>query len=233
MGELAENVLAEDLRVQQLVDDLLLLARADEHMLGFARPPGRSRRHRLRRGASPAGHDPLTIDTHAVSAGRVAATCRALGTSSATSRRTRRATPRPQSSFALEQGDEFGDVDSRRRRVRHCRPSNGRVYSSASSGSTTPAAAGRGRERAGARDRGRAGSGPPGHRPDRGKPAGRRPRRPAVSGLQRRISMRRAHWGRPRREPHAAQDEDHRRRAPSQIAVIGLGTGVAVARQWR
>lgn len=33
-GELAETVLAENLRVQRLVEDLLLLARADEHTLG-------------------------------------------------------------------------------------------------------------------------------------------------------------------------------------------------------
>ena len=34
-NELAENVLAEDLRVQHLVDDLLLLTHADERMLGL------------------------------------------------------------------------------------------------------------------------------------------------------------------------------------------------------
>jgi signal transduction histidine kinase len=39
VGELAETVLAEDLRVQQLVDDLLLLARADEHLLEVRAQP--------------------------------------------------------------------------------------------------------------------------------------------------------------------------------------------------
>jgi signal transduction histidine kinase len=38
-GELAETVVAEALRMQRLVDDLLLLARADEHSLGLRRRP--------------------------------------------------------------------------------------------------------------------------------------------------------------------------------------------------
>ncbi|GAA2071307.1 sensor histidine kinase [Actinomadura alba] len=38
-GELAQTVLAEGLRVQRLVDDLLLLTRADEHTLRVARRP--------------------------------------------------------------------------------------------------------------------------------------------------------------------------------------------------
>jgi signal transduction histidine kinase len=38
-GELAGTVLAEALRMQRLVDDLLLLARADEHSLGLRRRP--------------------------------------------------------------------------------------------------------------------------------------------------------------------------------------------------
>ena len=38
-GELADTVLAEALRMQRLVNDLLLLARADEHSLGLRRRP--------------------------------------------------------------------------------------------------------------------------------------------------------------------------------------------------
>jgi signal transduction histidine kinase len=37
VGKLAETVLAEDLRIQRLIDDLLLLARADEHALDLRR----------------------------------------------------------------------------------------------------------------------------------------------------------------------------------------------------
>jgi signal transduction histidine kinase len=70
-AELAATVLAEDLRIQRLVEDLLLLARADEHAL-----PARRRQvdlddlvfdeaRRLRDGTG------LHIDVGAVSAGRV------------------------------------------------------------------------------------------------------------------------------------------------------------------
>jgi len=71
MTELAETVLAEDLRVQRLVDDLLLLARVDEHTLQLRRRPVDlddlvfdEARH-LRETTS------LRIGTAAVSAGRV------------------------------------------------------------------------------------------------------------------------------------------------------------------
>src|SRR4030095_16359820 len=40
VGELAETVLAEDLRLQRLAEDLLLLTRADEHTLALHRRPG-------------------------------------------------------------------------------------------------------------------------------------------------------------------------------------------------
>ena len=71
-------MLAEDLRVQHLVDDLLLLTRADERMLGLSTRPvdvddlvfGEARR--LRESTT------LSIDTNAVSAGRVAGDARAL-----------------------------------------------------------------------------------------------------------------------------------------------------------
>ena len=70
MAQLADTVLAENLRMQQLVSDLLLLAAADEQPpapahdavdlddLVFARPP-------------TAGGSGLRVDTTAVSAGRV------------------------------------------------------------------------------------------------------------------------------------------------------------------
>jgi signal transduction histidine kinase len=69
--ELAETVLAEDLRVQRLVEDLLLLARADEHTLGLRRRLvdlddlvfNEARRLRDANG--------VRVDTTAVSAGRV------------------------------------------------------------------------------------------------------------------------------------------------------------------
>jgi signal transduction histidine kinase len=70
-GELAETVLAEALRMQRLVDDLLLLARADEHSLGLRRRPldlddiVLAEVRRLRATTS------LTIDAHGVSAGPV------------------------------------------------------------------------------------------------------------------------------------------------------------------
>ena len=76
--DLAETVLAEDLRVQHLVDDLLLLTRADEHMLGLSTRPVDvddlvfDEARRLRDSTT------LSIDTHAVSAGRVTGDARAL-----------------------------------------------------------------------------------------------------------------------------------------------------------
>lgn len=78
MAELAETVLAEDLRLQGLVDDLLVLAKADEHTLDLHRRPVdlddlvfEEARH-LR---ASSGHQ---IDTSAVSAGRVSADPAAL-----------------------------------------------------------------------------------------------------------------------------------------------------------
>ncbi len=69
--ELAEHVLAEDLRVQRLVEDLLLLARADEQTLRLRRRPVDlddlvfEAAQRLRAGSS------LRIDTTGVAAARV------------------------------------------------------------------------------------------------------------------------------------------------------------------
>jgi signal transduction histidine kinase len=70
-GELAETVLAEDLRLQRLAEDLLLLTRADEQSLALRRRPVDlddlvfDEARRLR------GAGGLRIDTTAVSAGRV------------------------------------------------------------------------------------------------------------------------------------------------------------------
>jgi signal transduction histidine kinase len=69
--ELAEAVLAEDLRVERLVDDLLLLARADEHTLALRRRPLDlddlvfEEARRLREATT------LGVGTSAVSAGRI------------------------------------------------------------------------------------------------------------------------------------------------------------------
>ena len=70
-AELAATVLAEDLRLQRLAEDLLLLTRADEHTLGSRRRPVDlddlvfDEAKRLR------GVAGLRVDTSAVSAGRV------------------------------------------------------------------------------------------------------------------------------------------------------------------
>jgi signal transduction histidine kinase len=70
-AELAATVLAEDLRLQRLAEDLLLLTRADEHTLALRRRPVDlddlvfEEARRLRDGTG------LRVDTTAVSAGRV------------------------------------------------------------------------------------------------------------------------------------------------------------------
>jgi signal transduction histidine kinase len=71
VGALAETVAAENLRVERLVDDLLLLTRADEHTLQLQRRPVDlddlvfEEAHRLREATT------LRVDTTRVSAGRV------------------------------------------------------------------------------------------------------------------------------------------------------------------
>ncbi len=78
VGDLAEIVLAEDLRVQRLVDDLLVLARADEQTVDLRRRPMDlddvvfDEARRARETSS------LLVDTSAVSAGRVSADGAAL-----------------------------------------------------------------------------------------------------------------------------------------------------------
>lgn len=75
--ELAATVLVAALRVQRLIEDLLLLARADEHSLEARREPVDlddlvfEEAARLRGGTSMSGATTLRVDTAAVSAGRV------------------------------------------------------------------------------------------------------------------------------------------------------------------
>ena len=69
--ELAENVLAEDLRVQRLVDDLLLLARADESMLALRAAPVDIDDLVLDEAQRLRDTTALRIDTSGVTAGRV------------------------------------------------------------------------------------------------------------------------------------------------------------------
>jgi signal transduction histidine kinase len=92
--ELAGTVLAEDLRLQRLAEDLLLLTRADEHTLALRRRPvdlddlvfDEARRVR--------GATGLRVDTTAVSAGRVeGATPPGCGGSCGTLATTRPAPP--------------------------------------------------------------------------------------------------------------------------------------------
>ncbi len=106
-SELAENVLADDLRVQHLVDDLLLLTRADECMLRLASRPVDlddlvfEQARRLRDAT------PLTIDTNAVSAGRVAGDARALARAVHNVAANAARHARTSIVFALVEGDGF------------------------------------------------------------------------------------------------------------------------------
>ncbi|RKN12240.1 sensor histidine kinase [Streptomyces radicis] len=69
--DLAATVLAEDVRIQRLVDDLLLLARADEHTLGLRHRPVDLDDLVLDEARRLRATTPLVIDTASVSAGRV------------------------------------------------------------------------------------------------------------------------------------------------------------------
>ena len=71
VGELAGTVLAEDLRLQRLAEDLLLLTRADEHTLALRRRPVDLDDLVLAEARRLRGATPLRVDTTAVSAGRV------------------------------------------------------------------------------------------------------------------------------------------------------------------
>jgi signal transduction histidine kinase len=70
--ELAEVVLAEDLRMQRLVEDLLLLARADEDGLAIERRPVDLDDLVLEEARALRQTSDLTVDVSGVSAGRVA-----------------------------------------------------------------------------------------------------------------------------------------------------------------
>jgi signal transduction histidine kinase len=82
-GELAAAVHAESLRMQSLVDDLLLLARADEHALSLRRRPVDlddvvfAEARRLRE-ATSSGARAVSVDARAVSAARVRGDAMAL-----------------------------------------------------------------------------------------------------------------------------------------------------------
>lgn len=73
VSELADSVLAEDLRVQRLVDDLLLLARADEGGLELRRRPVDLDDIVFEEAGRLRSTTPLRVDTTKVSAGRVVA----------------------------------------------------------------------------------------------------------------------------------------------------------------
>jgi signal transduction histidine kinase len=69
--DLAGRVLAEDLRVQRLVEDLLVLARADEHSLRLRRTPVDLDDLVFDEAADLRATVPVRVDTTGVSAGRV------------------------------------------------------------------------------------------------------------------------------------------------------------------
>src|SRR5438093_9936292 len=71
-SELAKIVLNEDLRVQQIVEDLLLLARADEGTLAIRRQPLDFDDLVFETASGLREATDLRVDTTAVSAGRVA-----------------------------------------------------------------------------------------------------------------------------------------------------------------
>ncbi|WP_198663906.1 sensor histidine kinase [Jiangella endophytica] len=76
--DLAGTVLAEDLRVQRLVEDLLLLARADEHRLRPAEHPVDLDDLVLEEAARLRAAGAVTVDTTGVSAARVTGDATAL-----------------------------------------------------------------------------------------------------------------------------------------------------------
>jgi signal transduction histidine kinase len=73
VGALADTVLAEDLRVQRLVEDLLLLARADEGTIELRRRPLDLDDLVLAEARRLRGSSTLRVDTTGLSAGRVEA----------------------------------------------------------------------------------------------------------------------------------------------------------------
>jgi signal transduction histidine kinase len=79
IAELAETVLAEDLRLQRLVDDLLLLTRVDEGTLELTRREVDLDDLVFEEAARLRGASGLEVDTAAVSAGRVNGDAMGLG----------------------------------------------------------------------------------------------------------------------------------------------------------
>lgn len=75
---LAGTVLAEDLRVQRLVEDLLVLARADEHLLRLAAHPVDLDDLVLEEAARLRASGAVTVDTTGVAAARVSGDAAAL-----------------------------------------------------------------------------------------------------------------------------------------------------------
>ena len=71
MAELAETVLAEDLRLARLVDDLLVLAQTDERTLELDARPLDLDDLVLDEASRLRASSPLTVDTSSVSGGRV------------------------------------------------------------------------------------------------------------------------------------------------------------------
>ena len=117
--QLARTVLDENLRVQQLVEDLLLLARADEHSLRLRIEQldlddlvfAESRRLREATG--------LRIETTAVSGGRVNGDANALGRVLRNLGDNAARYARTRTAFALAESRRLRGTDRRRRRARH------------------------------------------------------------------------------------------------------------------
>ena len=124
--ELADVVLAEQQRMQRLVEDLLLLARADEHVRAAARA-GRPRRPGLRGGHRLRVHHRRHGSTHRRStAARVQGDVDALAPRVAQPRRERRPARGEPDRARSGRARRRRDADGRRRRARESRNPNGR-----------------------------------------------------------------------------------------------------------
>jgi HAMP domain-containing protein len=235
-AELAATVLAEDLRLQRLAEDLLLLTRADEHTLTLRRRPVDlddlvfEEARRLRDGTG------LRVDTGAVSAGRVDGDAaglrrvlRNLGENAA-----RHAVGRL--AFSLAERDGQGAAGGRRRRAGHPRGGPGAGVRAVRAPGRRPGPRRRRRRprpghrgRAGRRPRrhGRRGRQPPWRGPGRGPtPPPRRPgrlNRPSAAFSLR--SGAPAHAG---RDPLRVEEKRMQRRT-RWMAAAGLAVAVAVA----
>ena len=181
-AELAETVLAENLRVQRLVEDLLLLARADEHALSPDRRPldlddivfDEARRLR--------DVTELRVETTGVSAGRVDGDAAGLRRVLAEPRGQRQPS-RPQPGRVRAGGREREPGPRRRRR----RPGDPRLGAGRGARALRPPrrrpGPGCGGQRAGAGHRVGGGRGPRRSGHHRRQPAGWRPGRGAASRI--------------------------------------------------